>query len=79
VWIFPAQPGIYYISPAYPLNDGLFKVIGENKVERVLKGFIEGYAVSPDGCRIAVDHNGNHTGKRGEGTLKVIEVCAGGN
>jgi hypothetical protein len=75
---FPTMAGIHYISPDYPSNDGLFKVVDEVKVERVVKGFIEGYAVSSDGCRIAIDHNWNYSGRRGQGTLKVADVCSRG-
>jgi hypothetical protein len=76
---FPAKAGVYYISPDYPHGDGLFKVIDQNKVERIIKGFIDAYAVSPDGCRIAMDHDPSYVGKRGLGTLKVIDICARGN
>lgn len=75
---FPTRAGIHYLSPDYPSNDGLFKVVNETMVERVLKGFIEEYAVSPDGCKVAIDHNPKYSGRRGQGTLKVIDVCARG-
>jgi hypothetical protein len=79
VWIFAMRPGLFFISHGYSVNmDGLF-FASESTAKRVLKGFIEGYAVSPDGCKIAVDHNGNYSGSAGLGTLKVVDVCSGGN
>jgi len=54
--ILAATPGIFYISPAYPDKDGLYKVLSDTKVARILAGFIEGFAVSPDGCKVAIDH-----------------------
>jgi hypothetical protein len=74
-FIFPAKTGIYIISPDYPYRDGLYAVTGD-RVKWVLKGFIENYAVSPNGCEIAVSHNPNFTGTPERGTLKVVEVCS---
>jgi hypothetical protein len=77
--IFAAKPGIYYISPNFPHGDGLFKVIDEKKVERIFKGVIEKYAVSPDGCQIAMNHDPDRENKLRQSTLKVINVCTEGN
>lgn len=75
---FPAKTGIFYISPDYLHHeDGIFQVDGAS-VKRVVKGFVERYAVSGDGCRIAMNHDANFRGKRGQGTVKVINVCTQG-
>jgi hypothetical protein len=74
-WIFPAGSAIFYVSHRYPGSDGLFKVLGRTSVEPVMKGFIEKYAVSPDACHIAVNHDPHFTGKHGQGSIKVIDVC----
>jgi hypothetical protein len=78
VWFFGMRNGIYYVSPRSPNANGLFKVLNDKKVDRILRGQIDAYAISSDGCRIAMNHDPNFTGKRGQGTVKAINVCAQG-
>jgi hypothetical protein len=77
-WIFPATGGVYFVSHRYPDYDGLFKVLDESKVTRIVKGSVQKYVVSADGCRIAVNHDGNYIGTRVRGTVKAINVCTPG-
>jgi len=78
--IFPARTGIYYVSLDFPRSEGLYRVSSESIARRILSGWIENYAISPDGCRIAVNHNDHdkYDGKRGLGTAKAVNICANG-
>jgi hypothetical protein len=79
VRIFAMRNGLFFISHASTVGmDGLFAV-SEAGVSRVLKGFIDAYAVSPDGCRLAMDHGGNFDEREERRTLKALDVCKGGN
>lgn len=77
-WTFPARGGIYYVSHRYPDAAGLFKVLDGSKVRQMVRGSIQGYVVSRDGCKIAMNHDENYAGKRGQGTVKAVDVCKKG-
>ena len=59
---------------------GVYLVRGE-KVSRIFEGFVEQLAYSPDGCKIAVNHDPRplETNARNNRhvTLKVVELCQG--
>ena len=79
VWIFAMRPGLFFISPGASVNmDGLF-FTSEATVKRIVKGFIDRYAVSPDGCKIAINHSQISRPSRPQGTLKVVDLCKEGN
>ena len=76
--ILGLKPGVFFISPAYTVNmDGVFLVLN-GEAKRILKGFIERFAVSPDGCQIAMELYPDRQGNRYGGSLKVINVCKRG-
>ena len=75
VRFFGAQPGIFLIAHGSGTNkDGLFAVLPDSLTE-ILRGRIDAYSVSPNGCRIAVLHDEHYSGKRDRGTVKVVDVC----
>jgi hypothetical protein len=74
-WIFAAIPGIFFVDAGSRKNELVHIVDG--KTHRILSGNIYQRSVSPNGCRIAIDHdeNGNHMDEAKGGTMKVLEVC----
>jgi hypothetical protein len=54
VYGVPVHSAVLMVSLAIPKGDGVYLVRGE-QVERIIKGYTAGnFAVSPDGCRVAM-------------------------
>jgi hypothetical protein len=73
--ILPFRDGVAWFVGSYQLGieaAGLYVTSGRIE-RRVLVGFVRAASTSPDGCKIAVNHDpGNYSGP---GTLKVIDMC----
>jgi hypothetical protein len=53
VFGMPVLGAVLIISHAIP-NDGAYLVIG-SAIEKIVHGYIRAFAVSPDGCKVAMD------------------------
>ena len=78
-FVFPAKPGlVLYSHNARNEFDiahaGLYLL--HKKVEQVLRGWVVGLAVAPDGCKLAFTYARNMTRKNN--VLQVMNLCAGG-
>jgi hypothetical protein len=78
--VVPTAVGYATINTYFTIGQaGVYLIRGE-KVQRILDGFVEQQAISPDGCRLAVHHDPKpletYARKYQLITLKVIELCA---
>jgi hypothetical protein len=79
--VVPTATGFATINTYFTVGQAGVYLIRGNNVTRILEGFVEQLAVSPDGCKIAVNHDPKplETNARNNEhvTLKVIELCQG--
>jgi hypothetical protein len=60
--------------PRFPADAGLFLLTPDGSAQTLFKGFAEGIAVSPGGCRIAFIHR-NIKSSPGPNAIKIIRIC----
>ncbi len=81
--LIPTHAGVFIVGEEPRIvpetgRSGLYRLLDDNTLERILPGRVGAWALSPDGCKLAV---GNDSRPRVEGnkqhTLQVINLCKG--
>jgi len=66
---------LYSRAPLANVKTGLYRYQPDGNFTKVASGGIEGFAVSPDGCRVAFGADDSYRDGRSQYALKIIDVC----
>jgi hypothetical protein len=78
-FVFPVRPGIVMYSHnarnEFDIAHAGLYLLRDGTVERIVKGWVVGTVVAPDGCKVTFTYAPNMTSK--SSALKVMNLCAG--